>query len=371
MKTNKAEFLILLLGWLVMLSPAQAASFDCAKASTKVEHLICSDVELSKLDDELDNAYRKSLQVTHHPSDLKQKQRDWLAERNGCADSDCVESSYRSQLGELTGKPKAGKLLTLLSKNENLCGAYKKYIEHEVATKRQYGHMTVPMCERPFGEGYPEFKAIKWREVSPEDYPELAVQAYRYIHYWPWSRSQIAYYLSDDAFKNQLDAIKLNYSFKWWHMWLGEADINNSGDKETLLRVEADGRCGDISDKPQMWVMPIMVVDKSGKDIDTEKSELINKVTVPFPITQYRWPPKVYWAINIRNRLTQGLHSFGLSAFDAFLYNGEAYFNEWSDDWEQPNKGIVDIRYALLAVYQISNNETKTVCRFKFRKTED
>src|SRR3990167_6280936 len=40
-------------GWLVPSIPAQAASFDCAKAATKVEILICADAELSKLDDEL------------------------------------------------------------------------------------------------------------------------------------------------------------------------------------------------------------------------------------------------------------------------------------------------------------------------------
>lgn len=45
--------MLCLLGLLVLALPAQAASFDCAKAGTKVEKLICGDVELSKLDEEL------------------------------------------------------------------------------------------------------------------------------------------------------------------------------------------------------------------------------------------------------------------------------------------------------------------------------
>ena len=33
--------------------PSWSASYDCTKASTQVEHLICNDDELSKLDEEL------------------------------------------------------------------------------------------------------------------------------------------------------------------------------------------------------------------------------------------------------------------------------------------------------------------------------
>ena len=37
---------------------AQAASFDCGKAATKVEKMICGDEELSKLDDKLGKVYQ-------------------------------------------------------------------------------------------------------------------------------------------------------------------------------------------------------------------------------------------------------------------------------------------------------------------------
>jgi uncharacterized protein len=49
--------LILVLGWLVLEFTAQAASFDCGKAGTKVEKIVCSDADLSKLDEELNAAY--------------------------------------------------------------------------------------------------------------------------------------------------------------------------------------------------------------------------------------------------------------------------------------------------------------------------
>lgn len=42
------------MGWLLCLVavPVQAASFDCGKAGTKVEKLVCADAELSKLDED-------------------------------------------------------------------------------------------------------------------------------------------------------------------------------------------------------------------------------------------------------------------------------------------------------------------------------
>jgi uncharacterized protein YecT (DUF1311 family) len=55
-----------LLGLTVLLlaaSPAAAASFDCGKARTKVEKLICADPQLSRQDSELAAAYGEALKV--------------------------------------------------------------------------------------------------------------------------------------------------------------------------------------------------------------------------------------------------------------------------------------------------------------------
>lgn len=41
------------------ISAQTAPSFDCAKAATEVERLICSDEELAKLDNELNKWYKK------------------------------------------------------------------------------------------------------------------------------------------------------------------------------------------------------------------------------------------------------------------------------------------------------------------------
>ena len=58
------------LALLVLQMPAHGASFDCAKASTKVETLICGDPGLSALDSKLSARYENSpqrrIQISGH-----------------------------------------------------------------------------------------------------------------------------------------------------------------------------------------------------------------------------------------------------------------------------------------------------------------
>ena len=89
----------------ILLCPVslQAAGFDCTKASTFVEKAICSDRELSELDDMLTAAYQKALASSSDPAKTKTEQRQWLnAERNQCKDSQCIKAAYARRLQKLT-----------------------------------------------------------------------------------------------------------------------------------------------------------------------------------------------------------------------------------------------------------------------------
>ncbi|MDD2894136.1 MAG: lysozyme inhibitor LprI family protein [Halothiobacillaceae bacterium] len=86
------------LGCLLLSAPAQTASFDCAKAGTKVEHIICDNSEISKLDDELAQAYKSALQDQVQLDAIKQAQKNWIKERNGCADAVCVKEAYEARI---------------------------------------------------------------------------------------------------------------------------------------------------------------------------------------------------------------------------------------------------------------------------------
>ena len=80
-----------------------ATSFDCAKAKTKTEKLICADPALSKSDDAMAAAYKKALGVASQfaPDDVKQlraDQRAWLAVRvSDCEDPKCIDTEYQGR----------------------------------------------------------------------------------------------------------------------------------------------------------------------------------------------------------------------------------------------------------------------------------
>lgn len=91
--------------WVMALHWAHAASFDCAKARTKVEHLIFGNSELSKLDDELGKVYSEDLKkYPDYVSNFQHLQRAWLEERNKCKSVDCLRSSYQKRIAQLTPK---------------------------------------------------------------------------------------------------------------------------------------------------------------------------------------------------------------------------------------------------------------------------
>lgn len=78
-----------------------SASFDCQKAKTPVEKLICGDPTLSVLDDGLAFAYRQQLASSGQRDALKAQQQAWLRERNACRDRACLKAAYSKRLAEL------------------------------------------------------------------------------------------------------------------------------------------------------------------------------------------------------------------------------------------------------------------------------
>lgn len=94
---------LIVLGLLLNFT-VQAASFDCGKAASKVEKLVCENPAISKLDDQLGKIYQDDL----HQANEEQKQRliteqkHWLKyKRNACSNETCVKHAYWSRLAEL------------------------------------------------------------------------------------------------------------------------------------------------------------------------------------------------------------------------------------------------------------------------------
>ena len=99
-------FLFLLLASAFFVNVAFAASFDCGKAQTGVERLICTNPRLSALDDELATAYKDALGLAPDPAALKKEEQSWLKKvRNSAGTAGEIEAAYVARLGELRLPP--------------------------------------------------------------------------------------------------------------------------------------------------------------------------------------------------------------------------------------------------------------------------
>lgn len=87
-------------------------SFDCSKATTEVEKLICSDDELARLDVEMNKSYHaflKTLDEEYYRNKLKRKQIDWLGYRgklscfnaNDNKKTSCLKNAYQRRIENL------------------------------------------------------------------------------------------------------------------------------------------------------------------------------------------------------------------------------------------------------------------------------
>jgi len=78
---------------------ASAASFDCAKAGTPIERMICSDPGVSAQDQDVADAYKAA---SARDPGARQAQREWLAGvRNKCGTTACLSQAYAARLEAL------------------------------------------------------------------------------------------------------------------------------------------------------------------------------------------------------------------------------------------------------------------------------
>jgi uncharacterized protein len=96
------EVVVPILCTVFLLATAHAASFDCGKAASEVEKLICGNEELSRLDESLNKAYLKALERPDIRKQMIESQRQWLKnERNACKNAECLKKAYETRIKEL------------------------------------------------------------------------------------------------------------------------------------------------------------------------------------------------------------------------------------------------------------------------------
>ncbi len=84
-------------------STSSAASYDCAKASSRIENVICASTKVSMLDSKLADIYSMVIQQSSNVDAVRLAQRSWLkAVRNQCQDETCLINVYQMRIDALT-----------------------------------------------------------------------------------------------------------------------------------------------------------------------------------------------------------------------------------------------------------------------------
>lgn len=88
----------------VRAAPGIRPSFDCARARSSAERIICADPELSRLDRELGRLHARAKAAAPDPVAFKrQNDEEWRLRESSCRDRECLRAWYdhrREQLRE-------------------------------------------------------------------------------------------------------------------------------------------------------------------------------------------------------------------------------------------------------------------------------
>lgn len=90
-----------------LLAGAATPSFNCSKASSDVETMICKDNGLAALDNKMSSAYKTAVKnlSSKDAKKLRTNQIGWIKGRNECWKSsdanDCIKQEYELRINEL------------------------------------------------------------------------------------------------------------------------------------------------------------------------------------------------------------------------------------------------------------------------------
>jgi uncharacterized protein len=201
--------LCLLLIWLMTAALGEAASFSCNGAVTRLEALICSNEELSGLDEQLATAYRSALQLTSNAERLKGSQIAWLAQREQCNTAACLANTYRARI-QVLAQSKSGRTETgghwtyRWGGKEPLCQAIiarlNRFDRNEDVQNR---------CSREVIASHPGFESPSWQTLDPREHQEMIARMLRYTEQTPDKYFQKAQGSEQSLASFQEDALEL------------------------------------------------------------------------------------------------------------------------------------------------------------------
>ncbi len=185
MKINRSFSIFLCIIFLGLFSTqAIAASFDCKKASTWVEKIVCSNPELSKLDEQMAKAYSDALKSLspEGQKETKQYQKQWLKELSQNCEAGPKKKYYKEASPYAGGKDKkiyydarAECLKTAYEKRiKQLQDSLVKFSERIFRNVHVYiskGDLTYPQIENPRDENEKYWNYVILKRVNDHPVP--------------------------------------------------------------------------------------------------------------------------------------------------------------------------------------------------------
>lgn len=302
---RSAWFVFYAVGACAFALSAQAASFDCGKAQTNVEKMICSDPELSKLDDELDAEYKRALQDHTRAEATRFSQRMWLFERKLCSDADCLNGIYVARIKHLQDASKVivqsdttisavqtkipldnkheedsspnlpkGKFVVVIA-TDSICPRFKDNLN-------QFRNLDFDQCNPRLSEKYPEFsRPYTWKEI-PFDM-KLAEKAIRStINTTELHDPEMiatAHKMQEErwlAWEKGSESLRAAGKAR---MWITKIDIDGDGKPETILRMVPGGRAAIDPKRPSLWscdynIGELYVIDSASPRVAASFNEI-------------------------------------------------------------------------------------------------
>lgn len=144
----------------LLLTNANSASFDCTKAASKVEKLICSDPSLSKLDERLTSAYRTAMKNAVNLDLLRWEQKQWLLQRNECSDVSCLAESYTTRTVQLSPPRTDQPLLSTDTGDSKSCQTVAEHLNNNHLNKLFVNPVNDPPSDKEIKRAFGEYAEL-------------------------------------------------------------------------------------------------------------------------------------------------------------------------------------------------------------------
>jgi len=335
---------LIMLACLVLVAPAHSASFDCAKAGAKVEKLICADETLSKLDEELNAAYKAALQDEPEPDAVRQSQKQWMKYRNKCKDADCVKRAYEMQMSILTvthiyvGETDVFTPVSIAmrrpgypyklnkGKGVEVCEIYRKNLE--LLENQNLA------CERKISPEYEGLiKLPDWRKLDLWENRNLWAQLEKMANGGVNSPERLQSKSDQWEIDRQAKSYQEHtekYHEEVYKLYVANMDVDNDGKNELVLRY-GSGLCGE----PVHYTsIALFVLNEKGDVVELQKSRSLFQDS-----GHNRWAKELQQNGTFENS----------SMYDAFRYKDQTYFDRWT--------------WTGVWIYKISKGKTEAVCQ--------